>query len=123
MSETDLPRRLDEYGANVSLRRIALTQYDVEHGGLPSFEADTKTKDPRHRWFVENYGPRCWELDALPPPDLRARVREAIVGLIDVDAWNHCARIEAAERESLRSFQWGRVFSDWSENTEGRADV
>jgi hypothetical protein len=117
MSERDLPRRLAEYGANVRLHRIALTRDDVDHGGLPSFPASTKTKDPRYRWFVEHYGPRCWELDALPPPDLRACVRNAIESLIDIDAWNHCARIEAAERESLRSFQWKRVFSDQSQNS------
>jgi hypothetical protein len=119
MSERDLPRRLAEYGANVRLHRIALTRDDVDHGGLPSFPASTKAKDPRYRWFVENYSPRCWELDALPPPVLRGRVREAIINLLDLDAWNHCARVEAAERESLRSFQWKRVFSDWSENSGG----
>jgi hypothetical protein len=68
MSERDLPRRLGEYGANVRLRRIALTRDDVDHGGLPSFPADTKTKDPRYRWFVENYGPRCLGTRRAPAP-------------------------------------------------------
>jgi hypothetical protein len=35
-------------------------------------------------------------------------VREARL----VDAWNHCARVEAAERESLRSFKWNSAFSE-----------
>jgi hypothetical protein len=119
MSKKDLPKRLSQYGASVDLKRIALTFSDVYHGGLPSFHADTKSKDPRHRWFVENFGTECWELDALPPPILRARVRDAILSYIDIKAWNHCSRIEAAERESLRSFQWNRVFSDQSENNGG----
>jgi hypothetical protein len=119
MSEKDLPQRLNKYGANVDLKRIALTFSDVYHGNLPSFPADTKSKDTRHQWFVKNYGNECWELDALPPPVLRERVRNAILSYIDVEAWNHCARIEAAERESLRSFQWKRVFSDQSQNTGG----
>ena len=123
MSERDLPRRLAQYGASVDLRRIALTQDDVNYGDLPSFPADMKTKDPRHRWFVENYGRACWELDALPPPDLRQRVRTAIMDYIDVDAWDHCARVEAAERESLRRFKWDRVFSDQSQNTGGDAST
>jgi hypothetical protein len=75
MSERDLPKRLEEFGAFVDLKRIALTFDDVYHGNLPSFPVDTKTKDPRHRWFVKNYGDQCWELDALPPPVLRERVR------------------------------------------------
>jgi hypothetical protein len=119
MSEKDLPTRLSQYGASVDLKRIALTFDDVYHGNLPSFPADTKTGDTRHRWFVDNYGTECWELDAMPPPVLRERVRNAILSYIDVDAWNHCAHIEAAERESLRSFQWKRAFSDQSQNTEG----
>jgi hypothetical protein len=73
---------------------------------LPSFDADTKRGDPRHDWFRRNYGQRCWELDALSPPVLRQRVREAIRDLVDTDAWEHCRRIEAAERESLQRFKW-----------------
>jgi hypothetical protein len=122
MSERDLPRRLSQYGASVDLQRIALTFHDVNYGDLPSFSADTKTKDPRYRWFVENYGSQCWELDALPPPVLRERVRQAILSHIDIETWEHCARIEAAERESLRSFKWNRAFSDWSENSGPRHD-
>jgi hypothetical protein len=45
MSEIDLPRRLDRYGAKVDLRRIALTGDDVRDRGLPSFPAETKSKD------------------------------------------------------------------------------
>jgi hypothetical protein len=104
MSERDLSRRLSQYGASVDLRRIALTQGDVKYGDLPSFPADTKTKDPRYRWFVENYGRECWELDALLPPDLRD-----VLSHIDIETWDYCARIEAAEWESLRSFKWDRV--------------
>ena len=35
--------------------------------GLPSFSASDKKKDPRYKWFVQNFGNRCWELDALDP--------------------------------------------------------
>jgi hypothetical protein len=119
MSEQDLPKRLAEYGANVFLKRIALTHEDVNYGGLPSFHADTKSKDPRHRWFIESYGNECWELDALPPPILRARVGEAILAHIDMEAWEHCSKVESAELESLRSFNWKGLFSDQTENTWG----
>jgi hypothetical protein len=111
MSERDLPERLERYGANVDLRRIALTRADVENGDLPGFLRETKVKDPRHNWFRENYGEECWELDALPPV-LRARVRAAILQFIDLGAWEHCANVERAERESLRKFDWKGAFSD-----------
>jgi hypothetical protein len=118
MSERDLPRRLDLYGANVDLRRIALTLDDVTCGDLPSFSVGSKRKDPRYSWFVENYGLECWELDALPAPVLRERVRDAILSIIDIEAWNHCAKVEKAELESIQKFDWKGLFSDKSQNTD-----
>jgi hypothetical protein len=68
MSEHDLPERLERYGGDhVDLQRIALLKADVP--GLPSFPAADKKKDPRYRWFVKNFGHRCWELDAMDPRD------------------------------------------------------
>jgi hypothetical protein len=67
MSEVDLPERLDRYGADADIERIALTETDVADPALPSFPAADKVNDPRYRWFVQNYGDRCWELDAMSP--------------------------------------------------------
>jgi hypothetical protein len=108
MSEVDLPSRINErYGGHhVSVKRIAITEDDTI--GLPSFPAKDKEKDPRYKWFVANYGDRCWELDAMDPNELRERVREEIVALIDPNAWNRCAAVNEAEQESLRTVldQW-----------------
>jgi hypothetical protein len=116
MSERDLPQRLEPYGANVDLRRIALTLDDVRD--LPSFPARSKRKDPRHDWFLNIYGDRCWELDAMPANRLRARVRDSIVKLIDKAAWSRCAHIEKAERASIEKV-WAKVFSDRYQKTRG----
>jgi hypothetical protein len=118
MSERDLPQRLREYGARVNLIRIALDKYDIQDGVLPSFPADTKSKDTRHEWFVKTYGDQCWELDALPPPVLRERVRNAILKYLDMDAWAHCKKVEDAELASIKALDWTKVFSDQSQNTE-----
>jgi len=101
MSEVDLPTRLAEYGATVELRRLALSPDDVADPSLPDFPADTKVKDPRYRWFVETYGRRCWELDALDPNVLRERVEGAIRAEIDWEQWERDGRAERAERRSL----------------------
>jgi hypothetical protein len=119
MSVRDLPKRLAEYGANVELVRIALTESDINFGGLPSFPVEAKAKNPRYKWFKENFGNECWELDALPPPVLRERVRQAILSHLDIEAWNHCAKVEAAELENLRAFNWKGLFSDQSQNSGG----
>ena len=110
MSEVDLPERLKRYGGNVEVTRVTITEDDVLHGGLPDFPASDKIKDNNHRWFVENHGQRCVELDAMPPPELRARVRRAILAHIDGDAWERSLEIEQEELEKI---------ADWKERILG----
>jgi hypothetical protein len=108
MSEHDLPIRLEKYGGDhVVLKRIALRREHLD--ALPPFPAKDKKRDPRYRWFVRNFGKRCWELDALDPNDLRDIVREAIEAEIDPETWNRCATIEKAEKQSLRT-----VLDSWN---------
>jgi hypothetical protein len=102
MSEVDLPKRFAEYGGDhIELERIALTREQVR--GLPSFPATDKRKDPRYRWFRDNHGDQCWELDAMDPNDLRDCVEQAILKLIEPMAWQRCEGINRAEQESLRT--------------------
>jgi hypothetical protein len=106
MSEEDLPNRLLKYeGDHVKLQRIALTQEHV--GGLPSFPAADKRKDPRYKWFVANHGHHCWELDAMDPNDLRDCVEQAISLLIEPVAWQRCEVVNRAERASLQTILEG----------------
>lgn len=102
MSEIDLPERLERYGSRWQFQRIAVLKSDTPH--LPSFEASTKSGDNRYPWFVENFGHKCWELDAIDPNDLRKRVREQIVTRLNLLAWEHAKRIEEVEVESMQSF-------------------
>jgi len=100
MGDVDLPRRLDHYGGDVVVHRLALTEADTR-SGLPSFQTDTKKADPRYRWYVDRYGPRCWELDALSPVVLRDRVEQAILDRLDRAAWDRADVVERAEQESI----------------------
>lgn len=105
MSEVDLPRRLERYGGEATMERIALTAEDVAPGtGLPSFDVQEKAKDPRYKWFVPKYGMRCWEVDALPPAILRTRLEARIVELLDMDAWDQAVAVERAETQSMQDF-------------------
>lgn len=101
MSEVDLPTRLRDYGGECSLFRLALQSSDVNANNLPSFDVETKRGDTRYAWYRQHYGPRCWELDAMSPVDLRNRVENFIVDMLDLDAWRRAEVAEAAERESL----------------------
>jgi hypothetical protein len=124
MSELDLPKRLARYSTRtpsdkslsseavasilaevqLDVRRIALTKLDtVRLGEAPRFPATDKQQDPRHDWFVEQFGHWCWELDALPPPVLRARVEAAIREEIDQELWDRYTVAEEAERETIEA--------------------
>lgn len=102
MSEMDLPGRIARYEGRATLCRIALRADDTD--GLPSFPASSKQADSRYRWFVERYGDRCWELDAMDPNALRERVESAIRGLIDGPAWDWACEVESAEVASMENF-------------------
>jgi hypothetical protein len=109
MSVVDLPGRLECYGGEtIEVKRIALAQEDTL-GDLPSFPAAEKQKDPRYAWFVQHYGHRCWELDAMNPNDLRARVESIILGYIDHAVWERSRLAEEAECASLATVldRWG----------------
>ena len=102
MSEIDLPDRLERYGSAWEFERIAVLESDTDD--LPSFDAATKSGDMRYRWFVENYGHQCWELDAINPTDLRNRVREQIETRLNLPAWDHAKLVEAVEVKSMSQF-------------------
>jgi hypothetical protein len=108
MSEVDLPNRFSKYdGDHIELRRIALTAEHLE--GLPSFPASDKRRDPRYHWFIDTFGDQCWELDAMDPNDLRDCVEDAIVELIEPEAWARCEAVNKAEQESLKT-----IIANWS---------
>jgi hypothetical protein len=105
MSERDLPERLERYGdgSEFTIRRIALIEEDL--AGLPSFPLETKKGDPRYNWYRKNHHPSvCWEIDAMSPVALRARVEAEIKSHIDADLWRRADEVERAERDSIREF-------------------
>jgi hypothetical protein len=103
LRETDddeIAVRLSTYGINVA--RIALVGRDLDALGPDlSFPASDKVDDPRYDWFVETFGAHCWELDAMNPNALRARVTAAIEGVLDRGAWDRYVAAEAAEGVSI----------------------
>lgn len=115
MSEADLPNRCASYGARVDITRIAITPDDIQEYALPSFPA--KPSDTRHKWYVERHGRLAWELDALPPPALRAKVTAAIRGHLDLGLWERALEVERAEIASM-----GQVLDVWKTLTKGAAN-
>ena len=114
MSVRDLPKRFKKYGGHhITLKRIALTQEHTKNPSLISFPASDKGPkpgskgDPNYKWFVRNYGDRCWELDAMDPNELRDIVEQEIKALIEPVAWARCEVVYKAEFESLQTILKG----------------
>lgn len=56
----------------------------------------------RYRWYRSRYGEDAWELDAMDPNVLRARVEAAIRAYIDEAAWERMRVVEDAEQQTVR---------------------
>jgi hypothetical protein len=89
--------------AELHVRRLALTPYQVELYDLPTRPG--KEKDPNAAAFKSKYGDRCVELDALPPNTMRGLVRERLESHMDSKTLRGLKLAEEHEREGLRGIQ------------------
>jgi hypothetical protein len=106
--ERDLNDRLHKYHLggivldDIELRRLAIFQSDITKFKLPPLKV--KPNDPRANGFLGKHGDRAVELDALPPTELRARLKDAIEDVIDHDAWDRALVVEKAQRETSKRY-------------------
>ena len=87
--------------------RLALNEDDFDNHDL--FEIKPKQKDSRSKRFIERFGERCAEVDALEPREIRRRVREAIEQYIPTDEWERLKKVESVERETFQATLGGLV--------------
>jgi hypothetical protein len=87
------------------VERIAIHPEDIAKFKLPPLRIRTKEDgeyaDPRAKNFVKKHGKHCVELDALPPTELRRRIREAVESKLDMKLWNRAIAIEEVELRSI----------------------
>ena len=84
-----------EFGAKFSFERVGILPSDIKKFDLMTLPV--KRSDTRAKKFIEKYGHECVELDALPPNELKKRIRESIEANIEIDKWNRMSEIEAEE--------------------------
>jgi hypothetical protein len=99
--ELDLYDRISRFGPDFQMARLAIRERDIDDFILPPLRI--KASDTRAAAFRRKFGNRCVELDALPPEELRSRVRQAIERHIEEEAWGRALAIEKAEQESITS--------------------
>ena len=88
--------------AELSVRRLALTPYQVQLYDLPTRPG--KEKEPNAAEFKRVWGD-CVELDAMPPNTLRGLVRECLEAHMDPDFLQRLKLAEREERRGLREIQ------------------
>jgi 5S rRNA maturation endonuclease (ribonuclease M5) len=87
-------------------QRLGVTWNDFKNDDLPGFpikKSESKSWQTRCLPYIEQYGDRCVEVDAIDSKEIRQRLKEAIESHIDQDEWNRLKTIEEAEMETIKA--------------------
>ncbi len=96
----DIRERLAMFaGDAIEVDRLALNMDQVRQYNPPPNPA--KETDSRAAGYIEIYGHRSWELDALEPDTLAALVEDSIERFKDQTKWAAAVAEEKAERSTL----------------------
>lgn len=96
----DIQHRLTLFGAEVEVRKLALTMPQVEEYNPPPNPA--KMTDPRAEGYVARHGAESWEVDALPPNVLAAIIEAAFRGTINQKKMQSVLNREKQDKARLR---------------------
>ncbi len=99
MSRDILERTNELFGAEVELRRIALTMNQVETYNLPPNPA--KETDKRSKAYITKFGNESWELDALEPTVISRLITNNILSFRDDKLYQEVCQKEAAGKAEL----------------------
>jgi hypothetical protein len=94
----------EEYSPYFYVRHLALNTNQIEKYNPPPNPA--KITDPRAKKYIEEYGNKSWELDALEPKVLMKIAEDGIKELLDEDKYN--AWIERENKEKRELIEFGR---------------
>ncbi len=103
--ESDIHHRVETAsGVRFRMIRLAIHPSDITRFNLPPQKI--KDTDTRAHSFRARFGADAAtvELDALPADELRRRVRDAVTGLLDLEAWNRAIRVQAVEFNCIAQF-------------------
>lgn len=105
----DIRERLEMFGANIEVIRIALNMDQIRQYSPPSDPA--KQTDSRCSGYVEKYGDESWELDALEPSVLHELIQNEIRKHLDQELYDKREELQEEQREPLRKAaeRWGEV--------------
>lgn len=112
----DIQDRLDMFGADVHLKRIALNKEQVEAYSPPP--NPTKLSDARAEGYISNFGYECWELDALEPTVLSKLISSHVIDLRDESLYQRAKVRENDYKQDLEN-----VHTHWNNVTHYAQDL
>jgi hypothetical protein len=104
--ESTLRKNLEQFsGRDLHWKRLAVTSEDFANPKIIGFpvkkKKDSKKSEAKWKPYVERYGDRCVEVDAISANDIRDRVRATIKAHIDPYEWKRLKEAEELERASV----------------------
>ncbi len=99
----DIQDRLNMFGANVCVKRVALTMDQIEEYCPPPNPA--KITDSRANAYINRFGDESWELDALEPQMLTNLIKNEVTAYRDERLFLEVCNRENREKNELRMLE------------------
>ncbi len=96
----DIQERLEMFGADVEVKRVALTMEQIQTYNPPP--NPTKLSDARATGYIAEFGHECWELDALEPKVITDLIRNEVTALLDADLLLEVENQERTDKENIQ---------------------
>ena len=96
----DIQDRLDLFGSDVYVKRVALTMNQIETFNPPP--NPTKLTDARASGYISEFGHECWELDALEPKIISDLIRNEVTALANPDLFAVVEQQEAMDKSNIQ---------------------
>lgn len=113
-SGTDIERFCKEamkyFGIQFQLKRIAITEEQVEKYGLPPRPEDIETimklqRDPRYKSYKKKYIVELDSLVAYAPEDFRKIIRDSVLHYFDKDKYEQVKKIHEEIKEEIKKLK------------------
>lgn len=99
----DIQERLDLFGADVYVKRVALTMQQIQTYNPPPNPA--KITDSRASKYIDQFGNESWELDALEPKVITDLIKNEVTAYRDDAIYEAVCHREQKEKNELRMIE------------------
>lgn len=115
----DIQDRLSMFGADVFVKRVALTMEQIKTFNPPP--NPTKLSDARANGYIEEYGHECWELDALEPRIITNLIENEVNALVDMELFRETECKESKDKLDIQKIceRYDDVVDFLDESEEG----